>query len=985
MIKKFTQFWLENTKVTIVLLIVTVIAGTGAYIFIPKQYNPDIPVPAYSIIVPAPWFSAKEVQNLVVEPLEDKIYEIKDIDHVYGVAKDNFWVVQVRYEVWTDKEKATTRLYNKIFENLWNKPIWIQRPIIRKMDSDDFPVYTFWVIDTKHNDAIQLREATKTITNKLEFIDGVSVFYLVWWYKDNINVELDMDKLKAKHIDITQVYNAIKNNNLVFPWWELKLNNTTSSITINWNINSIEKLNKLIVWNYMWKPVYLQEVASIFKWVWEKKYYSFISNKNYNLKNAVFVWIAKLHGVNQVTLVNKIKEKLNKIKKTLPDWYEIVEVDNEWKVASSSTNDLLTNLWESIVIVFLVLLLYLWVKDAINNSFAIPLTLFMVFLIAFILWDNINRIVLFALVLALWMLVDNSTVVIENISRHLKEKKEQETIKDAILKAVDEVWVWVILATITRILSLFSMFFVTWMMWEYMWGVPKYVVIALIVSLFIAFSINPFLAYLFHKNNKTSKNLHSNKTKKSKIIVWYEKFLWFFLWEKHKLRRIFFKLFFWLSLFAVIIVPPSLWIFKMGMLPKDNKNQIYIWVDGNNNWSVDKSKEVAEYVSNILKKYYYVHKNNQDSWMNIIDNISYWIWIAPVIDFANAFRWVAFRKQANQISLRVNLIDKNKRDLSSIDFTMQIRDVLEKEVWKKYPDAKIRVLEDPAWPPVRASFMLKVQWDRSVEYKDLENLADFIKEKIKPILKKDDVVDVYTTKDTYKTNYRIDIDHQLLSNYWLSVKQVAYTIYNVFHGANISLIHDQHTKESINIHLTVKESQKYVQDVFNQISFMNQKWQEIYLKQFAKIVPSKQQHTVYTEDKNKTVYIYWEMWDNSIIYPAFHVTFALMKDKFWEWKFKVEKTNPYGVSIKSKGTNQTYNITWWWERKLSLDTFRDLWIAMIIALLSIYFLMVAQFKSFKIAWVIMITFLIWLFGIIPGFSIVHELWWVWFTSPSMIW
>lgn len=986
MIKKFTQFWIENTKVTIVLLIVTIITGIGSYILIPKQYNPDIPVPAYNIIVPAPWFSAKEVEHLVVEPLQDKIYETKDIDHIYGVAHDDFWVVTVRYKVWSDKEKATTRLYNKIFENMGQKPIWVKEPIIKKMDSDDFPVYTFGIVNTKNNDPIQLRKTAKTIANKLKFVDGVSEFYLVWWYKDNIQVELDMDKLKAKHIDIMQVYNAIEKDNLVFPWWDLKLDKTSSSIIINWNINSIEKLNKLIVWNYRWKSVYLQEVATIFKWVWEKNYYSFITNKKFDLKDAVFIWVARAKWVNQVTLVDDLKKKLDEVKKSLPDGYKIVDVDNEWKVARESTNALLINLAESVLIVFLVLWLYLWFKDAINNSFAIPLVLFMVFLIAFVVWDNINRIVLFALVLALWMLVDNSTVIIENIAKHIKEKKDWESVKDAILKAVDEVWVWVILATITRILALVAMFFVTWMMGEYMWWVPKYVIISLIVSLFVAFSINPFLAYYFHKNtNKKDNKIDSKPTKKSALVRWYEWFLAFFLWDNHKWRRRFFKLTFWLSLFAVLILPPLFWVFKMGMLPKDDKNQIYIWIDGKDNWSVKKSKEVAEYTDKLLNQYYYDNWDKKHKNLDIVKNTSYWIWVAPIVDFANAFRWVSFRSQQNQISLRVNLIDKEKRKMSSIDFTMKMRDILKKQIWEKYPDAKIRLLEDPAWPPTRAAFMLKVQWDRSAKYSDLENLSDFIKEKINPLLKKDDVVDVYTTKDTYRTNYKVDIDHQLLSKYWLTTQQVAYTIYNIFKWSDVSLVHDKHTKEPINIHLTVKENQKYTQDIFNQITFMNQKWQKIYLNQFAKLVPWEQDHTIYTEDKYKTVYIYGEMWDNSVVYPAFHITVAMMQDKFWQGNFKVIGKNPYWVTIKSKETWQTYHINWWWERKLSLDTFRDLWIAMIIALLSIYFLMVAQFKSFKIAWVIMITFLIWFFGIMPWFSLVHELLWVWFVSPSMIW
>ena len=166
---------------------------------------------------------------------------------------------------------------------------------------------------------------------------------------------------------------------------------------------------------------------------------------------------------------------------------------------------------------------------------------------------------------------------------------------------------------------------------------------------------------------------------------------------------------------------------------------------------------------------------------------------------------------------------------------------------------------------------------------------------------------------------------------------------------------------------------------------MNKKGQKIYLKQFAKITKTDLEHTIYTEDKYKSVYIYWEVGNNSIFYIALHATLAMIKDKFWEWNFKVKSFNPYEVNIVSTKTWKEYKLAWWGERKLSIDTFRDLGIAMIMALLAIYFLMVAQFKSFKIAGIIMLTFLLGLFGIMPWFSLIHELWGVIFTAPSMIW
>ncbi len=456
--------------------------------------------------------------------------------------------------------------------------------------------------------------------------------------------------------------------------------------------------------------------------------------------------------------------------------------------------------------------------------------------------------------------------------------------------------------------------------------------------------------------------------------------------ERKKYRKKMFKLLFWISLFAVIIIPPVLWIFKMWMLPKDNRNQIYIWVDGQKDWSVKKSKEVADYINNFLTKYEFrPQKDLKENDKNIIKNISYRVWTAPIIDFSNAFRWSDFRKNPNQISMQVNLIDKTKRDLSSIDFTMDIRPVLEKYVRSKYPTAKIRVLEDPAWPPTRAAFILKIQWDRSIKYSNLEELTKYIQTKISLILKKDDVVDVYNTIDTYKTNYEIKINHQLVSNYWLNAEQVAYSIYNIFHWSNISLIHNSKTKEPINIHLELSPKDKNKLNIFDKLTFINNKGQKIYLKQFAKIIPTKTDNIIYTEDKYKSVYIYWEIWNNTVVYPAWDITLAMFKKDFWWKDFEIMWKSPYWVTIKSKIDGNEYKIMWWWERKISLDTFRDLWIAMIMALLAIYFLMVAQFKSFKIAWVIMMTFLIWFFWIFPWFSFVYETMWVIFTAPSMIW
>ncbi len=988
MISKFTRFWIENSKITVVFMILTLIIWVFSWIVIPKQYNPDIVVPAYNIIVPAPWFSSEEVRNLIVKPLEDKMWEVQWVEHVYGIANKDYWAVMVSFYVWTDKEKATTRLYNKIFSNINLKPLGVQDPIIKNIDPDEIPIFTIALYWSWYNTS-ELRKIWLEVLDKLRLVKNVSNIYIIWWDKDTINIILDIDKLKAKNIDIMQVYKVLQDNNVVFPWGDIKIWKTSSSITIDGNLNDIDKIKNLIIYDFDWKPVKIEDVALVYKWLPEKKYFDLINVDWENLENAVFLWFAKKKWTNAVFVVNDLKEKLKEIQKDLPKWIEIQIIQDEWKKAADATNMLLINLIESIVIVFLVLLFYLWFRDAINNSLAIPFTLSLVFFFALVIWDNVNRITLFALILVLWMLVDNSTVVVENVARHLSERtKKGISTLEAVINWTKEVGVWIILATLTRLLAFFSMFFVAWMMGQYMGPIPKYAIVALTVSLFVSLSVNPFISYFFaQRENKKDENKEQQKESrqpKFDVEKIYLNFMRKFIWDEkvYLQRRKWFKRFFWLGLLLIIFVPIFLSIFKARMLPKSNQNQIYLWIDMPRNTNISGSLSVVKDVNKFLNNYYWW----KWSWdLAILKNVSWWVGNAPMSDFANLFRWSMARQWSWYISARINLIEKEKRDISSEEFTIKFRPLLRKYILSKYPDAKIRLLEDPPGPPVRATYMLKIQWEDDIPYQDIENLTNWLFKKLKPLLDWNEVVDTYTSVDTYKTNYIIKIDHQLLSKYWLDAKQVAYTVYNIFNWSNISIYHNPNTKEPENIYLTLLPSQKNKLDIFEQIYFTNKKWQKIYLSQFAKIIPNELDRSIYSEDRLKAAYIYGEMWNESVVYPVIATFRVFLDPDFWEWKFAVKSWSPYGFDIVEKSTWREFRIDWWGEWKLTVDTFRDLGLAMIIALILIYFVMVAQFRSFVIGGIIMLTFLLWFFGVFPGFSFLYILKNEYFSATSMIW
>jgi hypothetical protein len=121
------------------------------------------------------------------------------------------------------------------------------------------------------------------------------------------------------------------------------------------------------------------------------------------------------------------------------------------------------------------------------------------------------------------------------------------------------------------------------------------------------------------------------------------------------------------------------------------------------------------------------------------------------------------RNGENYISTRINLISVNDRDISSEQFTILIRPYLKKYLLTKYPELRIRLLEDPPGPPVRATFMLRVQGEADIDYDKLEKIADWLYKKLMPIFQSQQVVDVYTSKEYYQTNYVIKLDHQLIT------------------------------------------------------------------------------------------------------------------------------------------------------------------------------------------------------------------------------
>lgn len=995
MIGAFASFFLRNEKITFILILIISVFWLLSYILLPKQYNPSIVAPAFLIEIPSYGYSAREGHEYVIQSLENKIQEIVGIDTLYGFASDGFTSLMVAFEVWVDQEVAKTRLYDKMYANYDLRPFNIEDIRIRSIDPEDLPqvsyaiVYSGSELSTKERGQY-LQNIAKNLREEIKQVEWTTTIEIIGGYSNDISIELIPERIEAFWLDISETIRQVKEKSWTYTLGELIHGWKKMSIKLNHKTDTIDTLKNLIIHNDGEKKIFLQDIASIERGPIDIKNRYSVSDST-DTHDAVFIGIAKLKWTNSVHVVENIHKVVETMREKLPKNISILTIQDEWETAKEATNELMLHLFVSIAIVLVILIIFLGVRDAINAAFCIPMVLGIVFIVALILGLDINRITLFALILSLGILVDDSIVMVENNARHLAMiPRTGKSKHEAIIDSVKEVGVSIILSTITRIISFVAMFAVTGMMGDYMKPIPIFASIALTASLIVAFSINPFLASFLYRPHASG---HHEK-KEWRFLNWYGEKLQIFIKRDEKTTRMrkWLKIGFWISLFIIILTPIMLGIFKARMLPKADKNQIYVWVDAPRNATIEMTNSIAYDIETFLVWY----KKNNQNWnteferilpetLRIIENVDTSVWDKFLPDFANLFRGGNNRIKENQISIRINLIPAHDRKISSESFTIQLRSLLEAVILKKYPDIRMRLLEDPPGPPTQATFHIKLKGESTTDGAWLVQFSNFIEKIVSSITKDEDIVDLTSSHSSSAPGYEIQLNHDKISTAWLTTAQVQSTIEGYFSQIPTAIArHTEWQYGASQIYLSISREAKKDLSHLNAISFLNPDGKRIRLDEIATITPTFESENIYTDGRRETIHLYGEMWENSVIYPIFHLYTIFDSSELPQSGYKKIASSPYRISFEEIATGKRYDLEWDGEWKLTMDTFRDLGLAMIFSLFVIYFIIVTQFGSFLIWGIIMTTFLLSFFGIFPGFSLLYLTSGTYFTATAMI-
>jgi len=503
------------------------IMGYLALNIMPREEDPQIAISGGAVIVAMPGATPREIETIIVNPLERKLREVKGIEHVYGMAMDNVGIVNVMYYIGENREDSNLKLYDKVMQNMDQMPKGVMQPLIKPFDIDiDIPILSVSFY-TKNNSSIsdtELFKIVRKVQQRMNAVDNVAKTTLKGERKEQYNIEVDIGKLSAYHLSLGQIMKAVQSVAVNVP--DVKARTATNKLVIFGIKNAIESVNdvgSVIVAQYMGSPIYLRDVATVTKGNDIQNFQSAKldirspedSKKFIEQKSQITMTVAKLAGTNAVFVAEDVVEILKEYKKEFEkEGIGYLVTRNYGERANEAVNELMSHLVITIVIIALMLVFALGWKESIIVTFTVPAILAVTLFIAYLSGQTINRITLFAFLLSLGLLVDAAIIVIENIHRHLHAHDVEDKEMDQLLiEATDEIGAPTNIATLAIILTMVPMAFVGGMMGSFMQPIPYNVPVALVASLFIAYIFTPYLSLKLLKKPKHKHPHHGKKHK----------------------------------------------------------------------------------------------------------------------------------------------------------------------------------------------------------------------------------------------------------------------------------------------------------------------------------------------------------------------------------------------------------------------------------------------------------------------------------------
>jgi multidrug efflux pump subunit AcrB len=954
-----------DSPISPLLMMAALAIGLLGLMFTPRQEDPQISVPMIDIFVQYPGASAAQVTSLVTEPLERIMHEIPGVRHVYSATERGRAMVTVRFLVGEQLGPSIVKVHDKLQSNLDKIPPGVAMPLVKPKGIDDVPVVTITLSSDSVDDAA-LRTLGVDVLQHLQQVKNTGQGFVVGGRAEQVRVEVLPERLAGFGITLEQLGQTIQAANQEMPAGYVEAANTNFSVYTGAFLRTAEEIGRLVVGSRGGVPIYVRDVATVTNGPEEARrmvaYYTGQAAPENEPpatgEAAVTVALAKKEGSNGVTVANDILAQLDLLKGHLiPENVRVSTTRDYGKTANDKVNELLTALFEAAVAVSILCLIGLGFRAAFVVITVIPIVILITVWSAWVLDYTIDRVSLFALIFSIGILVDDATVVVENIFRRWMEAGR--TTVGVAIDAVREVGNPTILATMTIISALLPMGFVSGLMGPYMRPIPVLGSSAMFFSLVAAFIFTPWFALRmrpgsvasFHKAEAREQRVH-------KIIGRiYEPIIWPLI--KHRTLGILFLV----SIIGLTAAVCAMFYFKIvpvKMLPFDNKPEFNVVVNMPEGTALPVTANVVQQLAEKLR-----------AETPEVTALQTYVGTASPFNFNGLVRHYYLRQNAWEGDIQVMLLDKDDRERSSHEISDATRMLL--TPLAQSLGAKIQVVEMPPGPPVLQTVVAEVYGP------DDQTRRQTAADMMQMFEQAEGLVDVDTYMAEPYTYWQFEVDREKATRNGVTVESINRNLAMVMGGHRLGDVKLGAPLEPTYIVIQAPLAMRSQVSRLSNLPIPTAEGQTIPLAELGRFVQMPADPYIFHKDLRPIEYVTGEMTGvlGAPIYGMFGV-----EDQLENY------TAPDGVQITGMpmgligppDNDLQSGFEWAGEWTVTYETFRDMGLAFIAAMLLIYGLIVLEFRDYALAGLIMAPIPLTLIGIIPG----HWIMGAQFTATSMI-
>jgi len=926
-IKEFKlSSWAISNKMTVsVITFIIILGGLLSYTGMARENFPEIIIPQIYVATPYPGNSALDVEKLITKRLEKEINSITGVDKITSNSIQGYSSIVVKFNFDYTPAEALQKVKDKVDVAMADPdfPKDLQsEPSVTEMNfSERIPIMNINLSGEFSMD--QLKEYAEYLEDKIEELSEISSVDIRGVQEKELEIAVDLYKMEASMISFTDIENAVKFENMSVTGGDILENGVRRTVRVTGEFEDPLSVRNLIVKQEKGNIVYLRDIADISFKEQEKESFA----REY-MQPVVMLDVKKRGGQNLLKASTKIDEIIATAQESIfPKSLIISKTNDQSNETRTMVSDLENSIILGIILVVTVLYFFLGFRNALFVGIAIPLSMFLSFTILGFMGVTLNTMVLFSLVIALGMLVDNGIVVVENVYRLMDEGYPR--IQAAKL-GVGEVAMPIIASTATTLAAFFPLILWEGIMGEFMKWLPITLIIVLSSSLFVALIINPMLISVYMK---VMPKEVSKVTFITKLENLYERFLSYALKGKKPIAIVAgtFGLLF-LAVLLMFTFPPKILFF-----PNTDAKQVFVYVEYPIGTDIEETNTISMEIEKDIETYLKKYEVNGENFLitSVIGQVGE--------GTADPSRGQEGGKTPNKARITIDFVKFQDREgVSSETVLKEVRELLQ-----GYPGVSIVVDKPSDGPPTGPPINIEVKGD---DYELIMETAN----NLRTFINTSNIAGIEELKldiDQGKPEMIITVDRQKARRLGVSTGQIGLNLRTALFGKEISTYKDATDDYPINLRL--KEEMRYNKyALLNQkITFRNQSDGQI--KQVpVSAVATSENKTSFSAIKrinlDRVVTVY------SNVLNDYNPTEVNDKIRVVTEKFEIPKN---------------INVSFTGEQEEQAKEMAFLSKALLIAVLLIFLILVAQFNSATTPIIISISVFLSLIGVLFGLLI----------------